>query len=274
MNKRLSKSKGVFFSTREFVKFIRAETCLAVSAMAACGYLLFNPVNSGLLFLVMAVFLSTAAAYAYNHITDIEEDRINDRKLNFFVTSGNGMKMVAAMITAGAASALLLPLHSFFLFLVSIPVIMAYSTFRVKKIFLAKNLYTGLTMGLVFLIGVSASGIISADILYIFFAVFFVGFTGNMIGDVRGYEGDFASGAKTLPVMIGVDSSKRLIHFILLGLSIHILLYGYYLLYPIVPFTFLVSFFLAAGRQKPARYSAIISFIALSASLIINSGVV
>jgi 4-hydroxybenzoate polyprenyltransferase len=274
MNRRSSRPKGVFFSIREFARFIRAETCLAVSAMAACGYLLFNPANIGLLFLMMAVFLSTAGAYAYNHMTDMEEDRINNKRLNIFVTSGSGTRIVAAMLAAGTASAVFLPLHSFFLFLLGVPVIMAYSAFRVKRVFLLKNLYTGLMMGYAFMIGISVSGAITSDILYILSVVFLVGFTGNMIGDIRGYEGDLASGAKTLPVMIGVDPSVRFTHFIFLGLSTHILLSGYYLLYPIVPFVFLVSLFLAAGRQRPARYSAILSFVVLSASFIINGGAV
>ena len=129
-------------------------------------------------------------------------------------------------------------------------------------------------MGYTFIIGVSVSGIITSDILYILSAVFLVGFTGNMIGDMRGYEGDLASGAKTLPVMIGVDPSMRLAHFMFLGISVHIMLAGYYLLYPLVPFVFLVSLFLAAGRQRPARYSAILSFVALSASLVVSGGAV
>jgi 4-hydroxybenzoate polyprenyltransferase len=274
MNRRLSESKGIFFSVKEFAKFIRAETCLAVSAMAAAGYFLFNPPDATSLFLILSVFLATAGGYAYNHMTDVEEDRINDRKLNSFVTGGNGMRIVAAMVTAGVASALFLPPHSLFLFLISIPVIMAYSALRVKRIFLAKNLCTGLTMGFVFLIGVSVSGAINNDIIYVFSAIFLVGFAGNMVGDIRGYEGDLASSVNTLPVMIGVGPSVRLAHLLFLGLSSQILISRYYLLYPVVPFTFLVSFFLASGRHKHARYSAILSFVALSSFLIAKCWVV
>jgi 4-hydroxybenzoate polyprenyltransferase len=178
---------------------------------------------------------------------------------------------VAITLGLGLFFALFLPLFPLILFLLSVPLIFAYSALRVKKMFLFKNAYTGFTMGLVSLIGASASGAISADAFYIFFTAFFIGSIGNLIGDIRGHKGDLATGIKTLPVRIGVDASKKLVHFMILGFPIYVLVSGYRLFYPFVPFMFLISLFLAMDRHKPARYSIVFSFIAFSLFLFLNT---
>jgi 4-hydroxybenzoate polyprenyltransferase len=267
MNRRSGRPKGVFFSIKEFVKFIRLETCIYVSCMGMSGYLLFNRPDLTLLILFLAIFSATAAAYAYNHLTDREEDAINDRRLNVFVTNGRGAGIVMLMFGIGAFFALFLPPFSFLLFLLNIPVIVAYSRLRVKKIFLLKNVYTGMTMSFTFIIGACINGTPSTDMAYVFLFVFFIGCIGNLIGDIRGYKGDLASGAKTLPVRIGIGTSKRFVHFMLLGFSISILVSRYALFYPFVPFVISVSLFIALEKHRASRYCIILSFVSFFLSL-------
>lgn len=267
MKRKLIKQNRFIFTIKEFCRFIRVETCLFASGIAASGYIFFNTVSYNLPFLLLAIFLATAGGYAYNHLTDREEDAVNDRRLNVFVTNGLGMKLVVTMFVSSILFSLFLPPLSFLLAVMSIPIIIAYSAFRVKKIFLVKNVYTGLTMGLAFMIGVCAKGIITNEILFIFFAAFLFAAGGNLLGDIRGHAGDLAAGAKTLPTVIGIDASKTFVHLIFLGFSTSILVSRYYLLFPFVPFGFLISFFLAMERHKAARYSMLSSFVTFSGFL-------
>jgi 4-hydroxybenzoate polyprenyltransferase len=254
------KKKGGCFSIREFWTFIRVETCLFITGMGTAGYLLFNQAGWLLLPLFLTVFFSTGAGYAYNHLTDRAEDEINNSRLNVFVTNGRGMPVVLSMFATAFFCSLFLPLFSFLLFILSIPIIAAYSALRMKEIFIAKNVYTGVMMAYALIIGASVSGTITSKTLYFFLAAFFFGFMGNLLGDIRGYKGDLASGVKTLPVKIGLKASARLYHAMMLGFSIYVLVSMNSLLYPLVPFGFLVSFFLAMDKQKTARYFLLSTF--------------
>ncbi len=260
--------KAFFFLTREFWSFIRVETCLFISGTAVSGYLLLNQPSPILAALFLSVFFASAGGYAYNHLVDKEEDIINDKKLNVFVTNGLGMKITIAMFAVSVFSSLFLPFLSLLLVVMSMPVIIAYSIFRVKKKFLAKNLYTGLTIGLAFMIGISAKGTMTAETLPVLFTAFLFGTLANMMGDIRGYTGDLAAGAKTLPVVIGNDETKRFVHFMFLGFSASVLISKCYLLFPFAPFGILTSLFLATGRHRSARYCVLSSFVAFSIYLL------
>jgi len=269
MNKKSIKQNGLIFRAKEFRAFIRLETCLFISAVGVSGYLLFNPISSILAPLFLTVFFATAAAYSYNNLTDRAEDRINNRRLNIFVAN-ESRRAVFAMLAAGLFFSLFLTLPSLSLFLLSIPLIIAYSKFRVKEVLFAKNIYTGAVIGIAFLMG-AASGGITAETLSPLPLAFFFGFMLNMLGDIRGYEGDLAAGVKTLPVSIGLEPSKKVAHSFLLGFSVLILLSRQSPFLLLVPFTFLMSFFLAFDMHKLARASMLTSFVAFSTFLFINS---
>ncbi|MCJ7816734.1 MAG: UbiA family prenyltransferase [Candidatus Aenigmarchaeota archaeon] len=267
MSKR-TRQKGIFFSVRQFRSFIRLETCLYISCIGVSGFLLFNPLSITILPLFLAVLFLTGASYAYNHLTDKEEDRINNKRLNIFVTNGLGIPVVYGMLSLGFLFSLFLPLPSFLLFILGIPLIIAYSRLRVKEIFFVKNLYTGLTIGLTFLIGAAAGGFILAAFMS-FPVAFFFGFMLNFLGDIRGYEGDMVAGVKTLPVAIGIDSSKRIAQYLFLGFSSSILILRCYPFYPLALFPFLISLSLAFDNHKTARALIITSFMVFSSLLFI-----
>jgi 4-hydroxybenzoate polyprenyltransferase len=153
------------------------------------------------------------------------------------------------------------------LFLASVPLIIIYSKYRLKEIFILKNIYTGAGTGFVLVIGASASGTLTGAVIYPFIATFFFGIMANMLGDIRGYAGDLAAGVKTLPVKMGLVPTARIFHTMMLGLSICIL-FGYRAFLPIVPFTILISFFLAAGMNRAARYTLLCTFVSLSAFIL------
>lgn len=268
MNKILNKHGSVIFRIREFRAFMRLETCLYISCIAASGFLLFNPLTPAILPLFLSVLFLTGASYGYNHLTDMEEDRINNKGLNIFVTNGKGAQAVAGMIAAGFLFSLFLPPLSLFIFLLGIPLIIAYSRLRIKEIFIAKNLYTGLTIGLMFIMGAASSGSLSLQILSSFFVAAFFGFMLNVLGDIRGYEGDLAAGVKTIPVFMGVGPSIRLAQSLLLGVSVYILILRFYSFYPLAVFPFLISLSLAFDKHKLARLGILSSFIVFFAFLL------
>jgi 4-hydroxybenzoate polyprenyltransferase len=268
MGKNRNKRRSLAFKIKEFRAFMRLETCLYISCIGISGFLLFNSISLAIIPLSLSILLLAGASYAYNHLTDMDEDRINNKRLNLFVTNGKGRTMVMAMITAGTACALFLPLTSFLIFIACIPLIIAYSKLRVKEIFLAKNIYTGLMIGIMFLIGAAASGVITGQMIFSFLVAAFFGFMLNVLGDIRGYEGDLAAGVKTIPVFIGIGPSIRLAQSMLLGFSVYILLLRFYSFYPLTVFAFLISISLAFEKHKLARACILSSFIAFSAFLI------
>ena len=268
MSIKSNKHRSQVFRIKEFRAFMRLETCLYVSCIAASGFLLFNPLTPAILPLFLAVLSLTGASYGYNHLTDMEEDRINNSRLNTFVTNGKGAPAVAGMIAAGTFFSLFLPPLSLFLFLLGIPLIIAYSRLRIKAVFLAKNLYTGLTIGLMFLIGAAAAGALTPQVISSFFVAAFFGFMLNVLGDIRGYEGDLAAGVRTIPVFMGVGPSIRLAQSLFLGFSVCILIFRMYPFYTLAVFPFLISLSLAFEKHKLARLGILSSFITFSAFLL------
>jgi 4-hydroxybenzoate polyprenyltransferase len=256
---------------REFLAFIRAKNCVLSTGAGISGYLLFNHLSGILFFLFLAIFFTTAAVYCYSLFTDRKEDKINNGRLNVFVTNGKGRNIAVIMLVLGVSFSLFLPLITFLLFLIMIPFTIAYSRFRLKRIFIVKNLYTALGFGLVFIIGASAGGILTYEMLYTSLLVFPIACGGNMIGDIMGYKGDLTIGVRTLPVVVGLDAAKRFVEFILLGFSVSILISGYYLFYPLAPFGLLGSFFLAMDRKMMARICMLTSFPTYSAFLLIKA---
>lgn len=96
-------------------------------------------------------------------------------------------------------------------------------------------------------------------LMYTAFAFMF-GVLINLLGDIRGIEGDIANGVKTIPVLFGLKNAKRLAHTISGATSSLIVLMNVTFFTFLVPFTFLVSFFLWRNNMKGARNSMLSSF--------------
>jgi len=252
---------------KEFRAFMRLEACFYIACIGVSGFLLFNPLSAVIIPVFLAIFFLTGSTYGYNHMTDREEDSINDKRLNIFVTNGKGMPAVVSMFAASFFFSLFLPLLSFFIFVLIIVLSFAYSKMRVKEIFLVKNLYTGAGMQLDFLTGAAVGGF-SPVMLSYFPLGFFFGFMINLLGDIRGYEGDLAAGVKTLPIFMGIGPSMRLAQSLFLGFSVYALILRLHPLYPLAIFAFLISLSLAFEKHKLARAGILSSFVVFSAFLI------
>jgi 4-hydroxybenzoate polyprenyltransferase len=265
------KSKIELF--KELIMFMRPETCLFMSGIASSGYLLFNSPGIGWIFLFLTVFFTSATAYSINYLTDKEEDLANNITPNAFVVNGKGVFAVASFILVSFISSLFLSKLSFIFYLICLIWGLAYSMFRIKKIFLLKHFYIALTFVITFLIGTTVGSQFTIEMLTYLPLMFLFGFLLNMLGDLRGYEGDRSIGMKTIPIVFGHSAAKRILHFIVGLVFISVVALGHGALFSLLPFVLLISFFLSIDNLKSARLCILSSFISLPFVLLIMRGV-
>jgi 4-hydroxybenzoate polyprenyltransferase len=251
------------FLLRELRKFVRIETCLVVSCITLSGYMLFNTYSPELLFLMLAVFFGCGASYGYNQLTDKKEDAVNNKRLNMFVTSKWGNYVIMGCTSIGFLSALALPLISLMIYLICMFAGFAYSFFRIKRFFLMKNIYSGTFIAAPFLIGSTTGNEFAIGMIPYFLLILLVGFTSNLIGDVRGYRGDMLAELRTMPTVIGIRTSKGLIHFNLIMFSFVVLALGYVTMIPMIPFLGAVLFFLNRDNHIMVRSSMASTFFVM-----------
>ena len=240
-----------------FLEFIRFRICIFVTSIGMAGYLLFNPISVNLIFVLLATFLITAGAYAYNNMTDMEEDLVNRKRINPFILSKKSLFLISGLFISGTIFSFFLSLYSLSFCLLGVLISIAYSFFKLKKYFLVKNFYTAFGASLVFLVG---AGNISIPIMgyYALFTLFV--FIGSSISDLRDYTGDKINNIRTLPVVLGYHLAKK-IDFILLGLFSLTILFSD--LVVLLPFSLMMIYFLYKNKLTLAHSCEGFSFIFL-----------
>ena len=253
---------------RNLIEFIRPKLCVFVACISAIGYLLFNELSSNILFVLLSSFFVCAGAYSYNNMTDKKEDYINRKRLNPFVSSINGKRIVCACLLAGFSFSLFLSFSSVLFYISSAVTGIIYSKFAVKKHFIIKNIYTGFGVMQAFLIGASVSApTLEAFYYYIALSLFVV--IGSIISDMRDYTGDKSAGIKTIPVHFGYGITKALV-LILLGIYAFFIIYSFVRLFSLLPFIGLMSFFVYKNKISYAHLSGSLSFVFLMVTLMIS----
>lgn len=250
----------------DLIRFMRPETSFFITGMAVSGFLFFNPLSTALLFLIPAVFFLSASGYAINYITDKKEDLVNNKAINYFASNRSGYTVVFLLILTGFLFSLFLPYQSFLVYLASMPLVLVYSLSRIKKVFLLKNLYVGFTMSLASLVG-AASGGLSFNILPFTIFPFLFGFIINLLGDIRGREGDKNAGVKTLPVIFGNSIAKKILHSIFALFFVAAVILNYPVFYLLFPFLLFAAFFLSKNDFRKTRACVLTSFIFLAFAL-------
>jgi 4-hydroxybenzoate polyprenyltransferase len=91
----------------------------------------------------------------------------------------------------------------------------------------------------------------------------------NLLGDIRGHKGDMLAGVKTLPVIIGIDKSRLLVYLITGLFTTSAILSNRVLIYPLIPFMFLISFSVSRGDDFLARLGVLSSFFFFPAFLLL-----
>lgn len=242
-----------------FSEFIRIRICIFICAIGMSGYLLFNPLNTNLIFVALTSFFGAAGTYAYNNLIDKKEDKINRRRVSSFVLNNKAFLIIFICFLFGIGFSLFLSLYSIIFSFLGVIIGISYSFFKLKKYFLIKNLYTGLGANSVFLVG--AANINVEVVLYYLLVSFFILII-SMISDLRDYKGDKISHIKTLPVSLGCYIAKKFI-FLLLGIfSLLILLY-FINLFILLPFIFFMFYFLYKNKPSLAHFFGGFSFIFL-----------
>lgn len=260
---------GGKFYIKEFLEFVRPKICLFITGIAATGYLLFNPLDSKLIYVTVCSFFAAAAGYTYNQLTDKREDSINKKKLNLFVLNNWGRVLVGIFLLLSFIFSLFISKLSILFFIIGITTGMAYSALRIKEIFLLKNVYTALVMPIPFLVGAAANSSITLEVLTNFLIITCLVFIVSLLGDLRDREGDKAAGVKTVSVVLGYHRVKNILS-ILLGLFVFLaILSNFKGIYLLIPFISAALFFLRIDDLIKTRICILSSFILLPIILFI-----
>ncbi len=199
--------------------------------------------------LVLSTIMVTAGGYAINDYFDLRIDRINKphkiilgrdlsrRKAILAHTILNALAFIIGLYLAYRVR--YLPLAGFF---VIVPGLLWLYSIRYKRMFLIGNVLVSIIAAFVIVLvwlfeykGVSISHELNAETLiinrflrvYVIFA-FLTTFIREVLKDVEDIKGDLKTGCKTIPIVLGVRSSKRLI--IVLAVIL-ILFVGYFQIY-------------------------------------------
>jgi 4-hydroxybenzoate polyprenyltransferase len=260
---------GIKFILKGFLSFTRIETSLFITGMSLSGYLIFNPLGFKIFPLFLAVVFGTGASYAYNNLTDRREDTLNNNVLNIFVVNANlGRRIVFSLFILGLLFSIFLSPISAILYSLLVVLSLTYSGFRIKKMRI-KNVFTGFSMALTFLVGSAASGFLSLEMLFYFPLIFLFGFAINVLGDMRGYTGDRKIGMKTIPIVFGLGNTKFVIYTTAIIFFFSVMVFGFSKLYPLVLFMFLASIFLRQNNLKGTRFAILSSFISLPVFIVV-----
>lgn len=230
---------------KDLLEFLRFKISFFAAFSATTGYLLFNPLSLNTLLAGSSAFFLCAAVSAYNDLTDVKEDLINRKKINPFVYNIKGKLLIGGCILLGLVTSFLLSLFSVAFYVLPLIIFLFYSSFRIKRYPLIKNIYTALGSSLVFFIG-TGKMTESALIYYLFVAGFV--FIGSVLSDLRDLEGDKMSGIRTLPVVIGEDATKKLLYLWICLFSMFLLILKLHAFFLFLPFAFLISFFLSKNE--------------------------
>lgn len=189
------------------VNFAITAASIAVSCLLAGGTAAQAPV---ILFASLGGALIGAGGMVINDFFDLEIDRINrpERPL----PSGAVAKFDALMFYAGLTGAgLIMSAYTtrtaFIIAFVAVPVIFLYSQ-RFKGTPLAGNLIVAGMTALAFIFGGAAVGNLTYAAMPAVFA-FLINAGRELIKDMEDVDGDAAHGARTFPVLYGMDASAR-----------------------------------------------------------------
>jgi 4-hydroxybenzoate polyprenyltransferase len=180
----------------------------------------------------ISVGLTIFAAYAINKKSDIEEDSINldygsPRLAHILFRTGIISLLGAYILSFLHNPALAIPITLFmallFLYTVDIlPASMHYQ--RLKQIPFVKNLTIALAWSILLIGSIRPLFSFDTATAIIFTFVFLRIFIGSVIPDIRDIKGDQAAGVDTIPVLYGIQTTKLILLFTNLGVTL--LFYG------------------------------------------------
>ena len=260
-----------FYFLKEFLSFIRIENCFFAAGIAVSGYLIFNRLSILVLPLLFAMFFGTGASYAYNYLKDVREDLANKRSLNRFVLDGSkGRMLVASFYFLGFIASFFLSFYAWMTYLILMMLSVIYSGARIKERFLVKNIYTGFVISFALIIGAAANQPPSMAMVPYAAVVFVLGFAANILGDMRGREGDASIGMVTLPILFGLEKTRVALYALLSLLVASIMFLKHPVFYPIIPFAIMSMLFLWKNCMRLSRMAMLSSFVSLPLFMLVQ----
>lgn len=232
-----------------FLKLIRYKNLLMILlTLVLTKYFLIESFtsNSSLPFfdfilLLISILTITAAGYIINDVFDIETDKINKPKKVFIgktISKKDAFYYYYSLNFIGLFVGLYLSISnkiivSYLIFIITAILLYAYSK-KLKKIAIIGNLIISLLIALtiitlyIFEVNTNETSTsfltalkslcdsISLTLIifsYTFFA-FIITFIREMVKDIEDINGDYASGMKTLPIILGIDRCKKILFLI------------------------------------------------------------
>lgn len=205
----------MIYTVRAFVSLFRLDRALSASfGVIFTGLFVGDLVGLQPEYLVafLVVLFSALANFGFNDYCDLEVDRSNHR-LDRPLVQGSLTKG-AVLVVTGASTLLALGLTLFLnptarlLVLVGLPVSLFYHV-GVKRVFLLKNAFIGLTnVGIVLLGSLVSDAVVEPVAVYIASIGFFVGISYEIMLDIADVQGDRAHGIDTIPARFGVKTAS------------------------------------------------------------------
>lgn len=247
----------IFAVTSPF--YLALNGCLVVAA----GFLFYREQFNFLV--LLAAFLATYAVYSLNKATDKVEDEINQtgfdsKKTKFFTVSAfiaTALSLVIGlMISPWVAGVLMTPLVVGLVYSVKF----SKNIPRIKEIPGVKSVSVALCWAFTgSVLPLATQPILWEKVLLVFLYIFINIFVNTVLFDVLDMKGDLTSGVKTIPHLLGLRKTKRL----LFGMNSCILFWlayctlrGYFvnympaLLFGVFYVYFLISYFLKNTQRR------------------------
>jgi len=175
-------------------------------------------------------------AYTLNRLTDVKEDEINVPKRAFFIKKYGKSLLVTSAILYIIALIITGTKNLIILFLASIPILLgfAYSIFKFKRIFVIKNIFVGISWGILPLITGFFFGRFDLLILYIAFFIGIEFFINTVIFDVKDIKGDLLENIRTLPNIFGIRNTQYVLHILNILVALSLVLGVFYNILPTI----------------------------------------
>lgn len=183
--------------------------------------------------LVISTVLITAAGNIFNDVMDLKTDLINKPEkvyINRVISSERALQIYWLFNIVALFLGSLIHVNIIFVQAIAISLLFAYSTIFKKKLLIGNLVVAFLTALVVIIIEVLYQSGNTWLYVYAFFA-FAVNLIREIIKDLEDLEGDRATGAKTLPVVIGISDTKIVLKVI------------------IILFIIILTFFIHRGQQ-------------------------
>ena len=201
----------------DLLGFMRFRICIFLTALSVAGFFLTSPASMAPLFmLIPASFFLIANGYSLNSYADVKEDVANGRNVSRFAGRRSGLLISSGFSVIGLAFCAFLGLLPTLAYLLLFAIGIFYSLLKLKNVFPIKNLYTGFGLPLLVVIGATVNAPFSLALLlyYLLFSVFLT--TVSLISDLRDFQGDKETGIRTVPVVLGYETARRLIYALVL----------------------------------------------------------